>query len=92
MEKKSLNNMTQVEKDYVTSQIQFNISEEAKASQFYFDLKRIVAPEDEKIIDEIIGDELDHAITLGRLQEKYSKIYPNSYEGLIDLKRKEGKM
>ncbi len=68
MEKKNFGEMLKIEKDYVVAQIQFNISEEAKASQFYFDLKKIVAPEDEKIIDEIIGDELDHAITLGRLQ------------------------
>lgn len=92
MEKKNFSEMNKVEKDYVASQLQFNISEEAKASQFYFDLKRVVSKEDEKVIDEIIGDELDHAITLARLQEKYTNIYPNSYEPILDLKRREGKI
>lgn len=92
MEKKYFSEMSKIEKDYVASQLQFNISEEAKASQFYFDLKRIVSKQDEKVIDEIIGDELDHAITLARLQEKYSSVYPNSYEPVLDLKRKEGKI
>ena len=92
MEKKNFSEMNKIERDYVASQIQFNISEEAKASQFYFDLKRVVSKEDEKIIDEIIGDELDHAITLARLQEKYSRVYPNSYEHILNLKRKEDKI
>lgn len=89
--KKRFSEFSPFEKNIVTSKIQFNISEEAKAAQFYFELKDIISDEDEKIINEIIGDELDHAITLGRLQEKYSKVYPNSYEELLSLKRKEGK-
>lgn len=87
--KKSIREFTAEERDKYISQIQFNISEEAKASQFYFDLKALAPEEDQKIIDEIIGDELDHAISLGRFQEKYSRVYPNSYFGLVDLPRKE---
>lgn len=88
---KLFNQMSKEEKLKVGSKIQFNISEEAKASEFYFELKQIISEEDEKIIDEIIGDELDHAITLARLQEKYTNVFPNSYFKLTSLPRKEQK-
>lgn len=49
----------------------------------------MVADEDKETIKNIIADELNHAIILGKLQEKYTGILPSEYLSLISLKKKE---
>lgn len=75
-------------KNEICSNIQFNISQEADASKFYFELLNQVADEDKETIKSIIADELNHSIILGKLQEKYSGILPSEYSSLISLKKK----
>lgn len=89
--KESINDLSKEERNRLISQIEFNIAEEAKASQFYFELKNLIPEEDQSIINGIIGDELDHLITLSKLQERYSYLYPNSYKPLLNLPRKDEK-
>lgn len=76
------------EKNLIASEIQFNIKEEAKASEFYFKLLNMVAEEDKETIKGIIADELNHAIILGKLQEKYTGILPSEYSPLLSVKKK----
>lgn len=76
------------EKNLIASDIQFNIKEEAQASEFYFKLLNMVAEEDKETIKGIIADELNHAIILGKLQEKYTGILPSEYSPLLSVKKK----
>lgn len=76
-------------KDYISSRISFNIKAEAEANEFYFELLELVPEEDKDIIKEIIADELNHAIILGKLQEKYSRILPSEFYPLNSLKKRE---
>lgn len=75
-------------KNCISSNIQFNIKAEAEASEFYFNLLNKVADEDKQTIKDIIADELNHAIILGKLQEKYSGILPSEYTPLLSVKKK----
>lgn len=84
-----LKEMDQELKNDICSRIQFNIKEEASASEYYFELLNDIAEEDKQTIKDIIADELNHAIILGKLQEKYSGIYPSEYNSLISLKKVE---
>lgn len=83
-----LKDMTIEQKNKISSSIQFNIKAEAEASEFYFNLLNNVADEDKETIKELIADELNHAIILGKLQEKYSGVLPSEYHPLISLKKK----
>lgn len=83
-----LKDMTIEQKNKICASIQFNIKAEAEASEFYFNLLNEVAFEDKETIESIIQDELNHAIILGKLQEKYSGILPSEYESLLKLKKK----
>ena len=47
-----------------------------------------VADEDKETIKGIIADELNHAIILGKLQEKYSGIIPTEFLPSLNLKKK----
>lgn len=76
--------------NYVASKIQFNIKEEASAAEYYFELLSLVPDEDKPIIKGILEDELNHAIILGKLQEKYSGVKPSEFEPLTTLNKKEG--
>lgn len=87
----TLKELTKEDKNKISSDIQFNIKAEAEASEFYFDLLNKIADEDKETINGIIADELNHAIILGKLQEKYSGILPSEYEPLLSIKKKEGK-
>lgn len=78
------------DKNIISADIQFNIKAEAEASEFYFNLLNNVAEEDKETIKGIIADELNHAIILGKLQEKYSGVLPSEYEPLLKLKKKDG--
>ena len=71
-----LKELTIEQKNCITSEIQFNIKAEAEANEFYFKLLNKVA------------DELNHAIILGKLQEKYSGILPTEFLPLLNLKKK----
>lgn len=75
------------EKNLIASDIQFNIKAEAEASEFYFKLLNMVAEEDKETIKGIIADELNHAIILGKLQEKYTGILPSEYSPLLSVKK-----
>lgn len=83
-----LKDMTVEQKNTLSSKIQFNIKAEAEASEFYFNLLNDVADEDKETIKGLISDELNHAIILGKLQEKYSGVLPSEYTPLISLKKK----
>ena len=72
----------------IASYIQFNIKAEAEANEYYFKLLNMIADEDKEIIKNIIADELNHAIILGKLQEKYTGVLPSEYLPLISLKKK----
>lgn len=76
-------------KNYVSSKIEFNIKAEAEASEYYFELLNLVPEEDKPIIKNILADELNHAIILGKLQEKYSGILPSEFYPLNSLKKRE---
>lgn len=80
--------LTDNEKNNISSKIQFNIKAEAEASEFYFNLLNNIADEDKETIKNIIADELNHAIILGKLQEKYSKVFPSEFQALWTLKSK----
>lgn len=84
-------NLTQDElKNYISSRIEFNISQEADASKYYFELLNLFRDEtDKEIIKGILRDELNHAIILTRLQEKYSGILPSEFYPVTSLKKKE---
>ena len=86
-----LKDLTIEQKNCISSEIQFNVKAEAEASEFYFKLLNNVADEDKETIKDIIADELNHAIILGKLQEKYSGVLPSEYNPLIYIKKKEGK-
>lgn len=81
--------LTNYDRNLIAQKIQYNISEEALAAKDYLELKNIICSEDEGIIDEIISDELDHAIILGKLQEKYSRNFPGEFQPLIQLRKKK---
>ena len=81
-----LKDMTDHDKNVIASKIEFNIKKEAEANEYYFELLNLVADEDKDKIKEIISDELNHSIILGKLQEKYSGIIPNEFMLLITLK------
>lgn len=83
----NFNELKQDQRNYISSRLQFNIKAEAEASEFYFELLNDVALEDVKIIQDIIADELNHAIILGKLQEKYSGVLPSEYKPLLTLKK-----
>lgn len=83
-----LKELTVDQKNCIVSDIQFNIKAEAEANEFYFNLLNKIADEDKEVIKSIIADELNHAIILGKLQEKYSGILPSEYEPLLKLKKK----
>ena len=78
--------MLEHDKNVIASKIEFNIKKEAEANEYYFELLNLIADEDKDKIKEIISDELNHAIILGKLQEKYSGIIPNEFMPLITLK------
>lgn len=80
--------LTSEQKNKISSKIQFNIKAEAEASEFYFELLNCIADEDKETIKNLIADELNHAIILGRLQEKYSGVLPSEYLPLLLLKKK----
>ena len=77
-----LKDLTIEQRNCISSEIQFNIKAEAEANEFYFKLFNKVADEDKETIKGIIVDELNHAIILGKLQEKYSDILP-----LLNIKK-----
>ena len=81
-----LKDMLDHDKNVIASKIEFNIKKEADANEYYFELLNLVADEDKDKIKEIISDELNHAIILGKLQEKYSGIIPSEFMPLITLK------
>lgn len=81
-----LKDMIEHDKNVIASKIEFNIKKEADANEYYFELLNLIADEDKDKIKEIISDELNHAIILGKLQEKYSGIIPNEFMPLITLK------
>lgn len=81
-----LKDMIDHDKNVIASKIEFNIKKEAEANEYYFELLNLIADEDKDTIKEIISDELNHAIILGKLQEKYSGIIPNEFMPLITLK------
>ena len=83
-----LKDLTIERKNEICSNIQFNISQEADASKFYFELLNQVVDEDKETIKDIIADELNHSIILGKLQEKYSGILPTEFSPLLGLKKK----
>lgn len=84
-----LKELTVEQKNCISSEIQFNVKAEAEASEFYFKLLNNIADEDKETIKGIIADELNHAIILGKLQEKYSGILPTEFSPLLFVKRKE---
>ena len=84
-----LKELTVEQKNSISSEIQFNIKAEAEASEFYFELLNNVADEDKETIKGIIADELNHAIILGKLQEKYSGILPSEFLPLLTIKKGE---
>ena len=81
-----LKDMIDHDKNVIASKIEFNIKKEAEANEYYFELLNLVADEDKNIIKEIISDELNHAIILGKLQEKYSGVIPSEFMALLTLK------
>ena len=81
-----LKDMIEHDKNVIASKIEFNIKKEAEANEYYFELLNLVADEDKDNIKEIISDELNHAIILGKLQEKYSGIIPNEFMAPLTLK------
>lgn len=83
-----LKELTIEQKNCISSEIQFNVKAEAEASEFYFKLLNNVADEDKETIKGIIADELNHAIILGKLQEKYSGILPTEFSPLLFVKKK----
>lgn len=83
-----LKDLTTEQKNCISSEIQFNVKAEAEASEFYFKLLNNVADEDKETIKGIIADELNHAIILGKLQEKYSGVLPTEFLPLLLLKKK----
>lgn len=87
----TLKEMTTDNKNCVASEISFNLKAESEATEYYYKLINMVADEDKDKIKEIISDELDHMIILGKLNEKYSGVLPNEYNPLIYVKKKEGK-
>lgn len=78
-------------RNFIASKIAFNIKAEAEANEFYFELLEIIPDVDKHIIEGIIKDEMNHAIILGRLLERYTKILPSEFEPLISLKIEENK-
>ena len=84
-----LKEMTTEQKNKIASNIQFNIKAEAEANEYYFNLLNEVADEDKETIKRIIADELNHAIILGKLQEKYTGILPSEFSSLLSLKRRD---
>ena len=46
-----------------------------------------MADEDKETIKGIIADELNHAIILGKLQEKYSGVLPSEFTPLLFVKK-----
>lgn len=72
------------------SKIELNVKAEADARENYYELLELVPEEDQKIIEGIIQDELNHSIILQRLQEKYTGVVPSEFEPMNTLKRKEG--
>lgn len=82
-----LKEMTIEQKNKIASNIQFNIKAEAEANEYYFNLLNEVADEDKQTIKGIIADELNHAIILGKLQEKYSGILPTEFSPLLSIKK-----
>lgn len=83
-----LKDLTIEQKNCISSEIQFNVKAEAEASEFYFKLLNNIADEDKETIKGIIADELNHAIILGKLQEKYSGILPTEFSPLLSIKKK----
>ena len=84
-----LKEMTTEQKNSIASNIQFNIKAEAEANEYYFNLLNEVADDDKETIKKIIADELNHAIILGKLQEKYTGILPSEFSSLLSLKRSD---
>lgn len=82
-----LKELTAEQKNCISSEIQFNVKAEAEASEFYFKLLNNVADEDKETIKGIIADELNHAIILGKLQEKYSGVLPSEFTPLLSVKK-----
>ena len=82
-----LKELTIEQKNCISSEIQFNIKAEAEANEFYFKLLNNIADEDKQTIKNIIADELNHAIILGKLQEKYSGILPTEFSSLLSIKK-----
>ena len=82
-----LKELTVDQKNCISSEIQFNVKAEAEASEFYFKLLNNVADEDKETIKGIIADELNHAIILGKLQEKYSVVLPTEFSPLLTIKK-----
>lgn len=83
-----LKELTVEQKNRISSEIQFNVKAEAEANEFYFKLLNNIADEDKETIKNIIADELNHAIILGKLQEKYSGILPSEFTPLLFVKKK----
>lgn len=82
-----LKELTVEQKNRISSEIQFNIKAEAEANEYYFKLLNNIADEDKQTIKNIIADELNHAIILGKLQEKYSGILPTEFSPLLSIKK-----
>lgn len=82
-----LKDLTIEQKNCISSEIQFNVKAEAEASEFYFKLLNNIADEDKETIKGIIADELNHAIILGKLQEKYSGVLPTEFTPLLSIKK-----
>lgn len=75
-------------KNCISSELAMNIKKENDANEYYFKLLNMVADEDKDTIKGIIADEMNHAIILGKLVEKYSGVLPSEYNPLLTLKKK----
>ena len=67
--------------------IEVNEAKEAEAREFYYKLLEIIPEEYEKVIREIISDEIDHSIKLMRIAEKMTGIKPKEYEEILKLRK-----
>lgn len=87
-----MNNNDLCEYEYfeLGKRLQFNISEEAQAIEYYYELLKILPEKYRSIINEIISDELDHSIKLGRIAEQIMQDYPSEYQSLLSLKERKG--
>lgn len=73
----------------ICQEIEFNVSQEALAREYYYKLLNKVGEEHQEAIKGIIEDEINHSIILMRLAEIYSGNKPTEFENLLYLKKKE---